>query len=101
MNKKFASMVSSNVSHNDLNSVGVIDKNIIKLLKWCIFPERSGHKNNTVVVLFGDHGCRVGKFRSTIQGKLEERLPFMSITLPSHFNSQQTHKELTLEIIPI
>ena len=31
MNKKFALMVSSTASRNDLNSVGVIDKNIIDL----------------------------------------------------------------------
>ena len=45
----------------------------------------SGFLNDTMFVVMGDHGARTGEFRFTIQGKLEERLPFLSIALPASF----------------
>ncbi|KAA3671684.1 uncharacterized protein DEA37_0008294 [Paragonimus westermani] len=40
---------------------------------------------NTLVFLFADHGPRMGKARLSVQGKLEERLPLLSIILPKKF----------------
>nr|CDS26630.1 protein of unknown function DUF229 [Hymenolepis microstoma] len=37
---------------------------------------------NTVVILFSDHGPRIGKARLSLQGKLEERLPMLGILFP-------------------
>ena len=48
--------------------------------------------DNTILIIFGDHGQRAGPFRSSMQGKLEERLPFYSITTPQSF--RRKHKEL-------
>ena len=45
----------------------------------------SGFLKDTMLVVMGDHGARTGEFRSTTQGKLEERLPMLSIVLPASF----------------
>lgn len=36
----------------------------------------------------GDHGTRFGKVRTLVQGKLEERLPLFSISVPSWFSTR-------------
>ena len=57
---------------------------------WVFFEHLNKTKRleSTVLVFFGDHGMREGGFRKTTQGKLEERLPFMSITLPPLFHQK-------------
>ena len=46
------------------------------------------HEGNTIFVLFGDHGSRAGALRETVQGKMEEQIPFLSISLPSWFKNK-------------
>ena len=82
--KKFALAIFSALTHNKMNSVESADNDIIDFFE---FLNTFGFLNNTVVILFGDHGLRASGFRSTLQGKLEERLPFMSITFPPWFHS--------------
>ena len=48
----------------------------------------NGHLNNTLVILMGDHGLRFGPVRTQVQGKLEERLPLLSILTPPWFQSK-------------
>ncbi|XP_078350105.1 uncharacterized protein LOC144634923 [Oculina patagonica] len=57
----------------------------------------SGFLNDTMFVVMGDHGARTGEFRSTIQGKLEERLPFLSIALPASFRQKYPQLVKNLE----
>lgn len=47
--------------------------------------EKDSFLNNTLLIIFADHGARFSGLRKTIQGKLEERFPFMSITTPKWF----------------
>lgn len=48
----------------------------------------NGYFENTVVIFMSDHGIRYGPIRSTYQGRLEERLPFLFIRPPSIFSSK-------------
>ncbi len=41
--------------------------------------------------MFGDHGARFSKVRTTVQGKLEERLPLMSFAFPKTFKDKYPH----------
>lgn len=50
-----------------------------------------GTMDNTVVVLFSDHGIRFGPSRSNSLGWLEDRLPFLFIWLPPYL--RQSHPE--------
>ena len=45
------------------------------------------HLNRSILVLFSDHGHRFSSNRETLQGKLEERLPFLAIALPEWFRT--------------
>ena len=82
---KLALVINSAIAHNDFNMLQVIDDDILELINFFKSPVRVDH---TVFIIFGDHGSRVADFRATTQGKLEERLPFFSITLPPSFKKK-------------
>ncbi|KAK6172780.1 hypothetical protein SNE40_016372 [Patella caerulea] len=44
-----------------------------------------GLLNNTVLIFFSDHGIRLGQFRGSYMGNLEERLPMMFLAFPKWF----------------
>lgn len=52
------------------------------------FLEETGIRNNTLSVVLGDHGARSSKYRATMVGKLEERLPFMAFSFPPWFKTK-------------
>ena len=81
---KFSLSVLSAMFHDDLNRLSIIDDDLLKFIKDM---KNKGHLNDTIFILFGDHGVRFAGFRETITGKLEERLPFLSITLPKKFTT--------------
>ena len=39
--------------------------------------------------MYGDHGNRASSFRATFQGKMEERNPYLSITVPPWFENYE------------
>ena len=82
---KFAFSSHSDISHNDVNTVGFVDDDLKAVLQTM---EKESILENTLLIIFADHGPRFSGFRKTIQGKLEERLPFMSFTLPKWFHGK-------------
>jgi len=74
-----------NLGHNHPAQASSIDVDMVEFMRHL---NKTGALSNTAVVLFGDHGDRTADFRRTMQGKLEERLPFVSITLPSWFRKK-------------
>mgnify|MGYP001794738703 CR=1 FL=1 len=66
-------------THARPNYLSFIDYDLLHFLKF--FKKNNFHKN-TMLVILGDHGSRNDDVRNTMQGKLEERLPWLSITLP-------------------
>ncbi|XP_002167790.3 uncharacterized protein LOC100199035 isoform X1 [Hydra vulgaris] len=80
---KVSLIINSAIAHNDFNGLQVIDDDILEIINYFKSPVRINH---TILVIFGDHGARIGPFRTTLQGKLEQRMPFFSITLPPDFN---------------
>ena len=79
---KFAFSLFSGISHDDINTIGYAEEDLKIFLQTF---EQESFLNNTLLIIFGDHGLRFSSLRKTIQGKLEERFPFMSITLPKWF----------------
>ncbi|KAL9983543.1 hypothetical protein ACROYT_G005730 [Oculina patagonica] len=77
---KFAFAFMSYLTHAHPNHLSYADNDIARLLR--AFVDRNYH-NNTVIVTFGDHGSRNDDVRNTMQGKLEERLPWLSISVPA------------------
>ncbi|XP_048575721.1 uncharacterized protein LOC116604845 isoform X2 [Nematostella vectensis] len=81
-NPKFMYMIQSQISHGGINGIQYADEDLVDFFKTL---ENENHLNNTIVFVFGDHGARFGELRKTLQGKLEERLPHMSVTFPKWF----------------
>ncbi|KAK3752118.1 hypothetical protein QZH41_002169 [Actinostola sp. cb2023] len=79
---KFSMVILSYLTHQYFNALSYADEDMVNLLQHL---EKNGHMNNSLVIIFGDHGYRLSKFRETTQGKLEERLPFLSMTVPPWF----------------
>jgi hypothetical protein len=75
--------------HEDFNFISLVEEDLLKFLKYF---KNEGILNNTILILFGDHGLRYGFVRSTILGRMEERLPFLSMTFPPWF--EKTYPEL-------
>ena len=97
----FSYLVMSDLTHNSSPYAQHIDGDLYDLLQHL---ESTGQHQNTLMVMFGDHGDRSGPYRATMTGKLEERLPFMSFTFPPWFpdkypeefiNFQRNSKVLT------
>lgn len=82
---KFAFSSHAEISHSDVNTVGYADDDLKAFLQTM---EKESLLENTLLIIFADHGPRFSKFRKTIQGKLEERFPFMSITTPTWFGDR-------------
>ena len=54
------------------------------------------YSNNTVVIIYGDHGPRYGAYRQTLAGKLEERLPVLWMLIPTAISDPVVHKNLKI-----
>ena len=50
--------------------------------------DNNGYLDDTIIILVSDHGIRWGELRSTNQGRLEERLPFVYILTPEKFREK-------------
>lgn len=89
----FSFLSHAALSHDNVNMIGYIDEDLTHFLQTF---QRESYENNTMLIIFGDHGHRFADLRKTIQGKLEERFPLMSITLPKWFLDKYSdlHKNL-------
>lgn len=84
-NKLFGFFWEVTMSHDYLNYPMVMDSDYANFFKSL---HASGYLNDTIVFLVSDHGIRWGEIRSTNQGRLEERLPFVYILTPSQFREK-------------
>ncbi|XP_065336670.1 uncharacterized protein LOC135937447 [Cloeon dipterum] len=75
----FSLTFSTPLSHNRINSVQVADDDLLKLLQDL---EMHNIFNNTVVLIMGDHGNRIGDARRTAIGRVEDRMPNLAIMIP-------------------
>ncbi|XP_005111704.1 uncharacterized protein LOC101847301 [Aplysia californica] len=73
------------LTHDSISLVGSADYAYLKFLKRF---QVEGHLNNTVLILYSDHGYRFGDMRNTYVGKVEERLPFLYLVFPSWFHKK-------------
>ena len=78
-NPKFAFAFMSYLSHSYPNHLSFADNDLLRLLRTFV---KRNYSENTLIVVFGDHGSRNDDVRNTMQGKLEERLPWLSISVP-------------------
>lgn len=84
---KFIFSFHGELSHDSINLIEVADEDLLHFLT--ALYENLLH--NTILIVMSDHGNRFAEIRNTVQGKLEERLPFFSFAFPAAF--QQRHPE--------
>ena len=77
--RKFALGYFCYVTHEKPNRLSLLEEDMLAYLRT--FVDRGYHEDTTLIIM-GDHGSRASAFRNTMQGKLEERLPMLSISLP-------------------
>lgn len=82
---KFAKVWNNKLSHNYVNFIKLADIDLLDLL---IFMKTEGFLENSFLFFMSDHGSRVDKIRNTPIGRLEERLPLMSIVIPEQFRKE-------------
>lgn len=83
--KYFGFMFSNSSTHDDTNGGRLIVQEILEMLKDL---KLNGYLDNTVLIVFGDHGSRAEQIINHIQGYIEERLPFLYIVLPNWFEKR-------------
>lgn len=79
---KFSFVFHSELSHDEFNGLHLMDDDLLAFLRRL---NDTGQLDNSVLVLMSDHGARYQSVRRTLQGKYEERLPFVAIRLPPDF----------------
>lgn len=79
---KFSFLFHSQYSHDTNNRLPYADDELLEFLR---FIHEHGYLDRTILLLMTDHGARFSSLRKTYQGKLEERLPFVSIRMPKAF----------------
>lgn len=85
-NKPFFSFFwGTSLSHDNLNFPSLGDDNYLLFLKKLL---DTNILNHTILIFISDHGIRWGDIRSTHQGQLEERLPFLFFKFPHWFQEK-------------
>lgn len=78
----FSFFWTASYTHDYLNYPTIIDSDFAEFLRSM---QSSGALDNLFLVLMSDHGIRWGSFRSTYQGMMEERQPFVFFVPPKNF----------------
>ncbi|XP_077988236.1 uncharacterized protein LOC144442738 [Glandiceps talaboti] len=86
---KFGFSFLTELTHGNINSISAADEDFYQYLEY-LYEEK--YLENTLFIVFGDHGARYTAIRATFQGRLEERLPFMSIHVPQTL--QKSHPQI-------
>ncbi|CAH8660513.1 unnamed protein product [Heterobilharzia americana] len=102
---RFSLTFLSELIHENPAYGKLLDEDLVKLIKRIYHEDQLVNSEdqryfipskhpfaNTLVVLFSDHGPRMGDARLSVQGKLEERLPFMSIIAPKRLRQKLSTK---------
>ena len=79
---KFSFAFHSELSHGYLNRLQLVDDDTEAFLRAM---NASGYLDNTLLILMADHGARFSDVRQYVQGKYEERMPYMGLRFPASF----------------
>ena len=81
-------------THDSDTNLAMLDDNYLKFLTRMI---NNGYMNDTIILLFGDHGFRNGDFRATHKGRVEENMALMSLIFPLWFKTEYPETWRNLE----
>lgn len=81
---KFIFSFHGELSHDSINLIEVADEDFVNFLHEI----NEDLLKDTILIVMSDHGNRFAEIRNTLQGKLEERLPFFSFAFPRRFKTR-------------
>lgn len=93
--KLFGFFWEISMSHDYLNYPMVMDDDYVQFFNRL---EAKNYLDDTIVIVVSDHGIRWGEIRSTRQGRLEERLPFLFVLTPPSFRENYTRAYDSLKL---
>lgn len=76
---------TSSLTHDFLNLPRLADLPFVEFMEILL---NNDIFNSTILIFMSDHGIRWGGIRSTYQGYMEERLPFLFISFPKWFRNK-------------
>ncbi len=83
---KISFMFSSTYTHDKLNRMKIAEKELLTFIKQISLDEKF---SNTMLILMSDHGQRTfPALRQLLQGKYEERMPYLGISLPKRIRDK-------------
>ena len=85
---KFGLSWFDELAHDFSSYLELADEDFLEFFKWLF---REGHLKNTMLIFMGDHGSRVGAVRNTKIGRMEFKMPLLSIVLPDSFKQRYPH----------
>ncbi|KAH3699444.1 hypothetical protein DPMN_074399 [Dreissena polymorpha] len=93
--RKFALSFTNTLCHEADNLLSYGDDFTLEFLRWLKY---GGHLENTVFVLFADHGSRLERIRNTLVGRLEDRMPVMELLVPEHIKERYPSLDRALRV---
>ncbi|KAF5298405.1 hypothetical protein FQR65_LT01183 [Abscondita terminalis] len=73
------------LSHDYLNKPQLGDKHYVNFFRKLF---EMSTLSSTILIFMSDHGIRYGDIRSTYQGRMEERLPFLYVIFPKTYQEE-------------
>ncbi|CAH1780946.1 unnamed protein product [Owenia fusiformis] len=92
---KFMFLFHNEFSHESVNALQKADDD---LYTWLKHIHKNGYLDNALLILMSDHGARFQDIRKSIQGKLEERMPFFGLRFPEWFEKRYSNEIKNLQI---
>ncbi|XP_032229023.2 uncharacterized protein LOC5504802 [Nematostella vectensis] len=83
--RKFGYTFLCDIGHRRVNTLSAADLEFLTFLKTA---KEENLFNETLLIINSDHGPRFGEIRFTNQGKMEERMPFLSVYIPEWFKKK-------------
>lgn len=83
------------LTHASASNVELYDQDLAASLNRM---EQDGVFDHSFVLIMGDHGQRISAIQKSYTGRIEERMPLVSIHIPQKFRQQHPDKVRQLEI---
>ncbi|CAG2189727.1 CLK4-associating serine/arginine rich protein [Mytilus edulis] len=92
--RKFGLSWLTEIGHDYMNFLEHADDDIEQMIQYFY---NEGLFKNTIFILFGDHGPRTDEIRNTAIGRIEERMPLLSIIIPEQIKNKYPHIHTNLQ----
>ncbi|KAJ8299470.1 hypothetical protein KUTeg_023530 [Tegillarca granosa] len=83
----------SQLAHDFVNFFELADEDIFEFFKSL---KEGGYLENSFIFFFGDHGHRYDRIRNTVIGRIEDRMPLMSVVIPEKIKQRYPNIHFTL-----